>query len=158
MHRARLFAVAAAIGACALAGCGGGSGTAASPPVVPQEPLAPSSAATLSTSGAAHASGPVALGRYRIDPRAVFVAGISSGGFFAVQMHVAHSATIKGAAIYAGGVYYCANGNVITALTDCGGETVNGQALYEYTLPASEAYLDAQSAARHDRQRSEPAR
>lgn len=30
------------------------------------------------------------------------VAGISSGGFFGVQMHVAHASTFKGAAIYAG--------------------------------------------------------
>ncbi len=147
MHPARLVAVVAAIGACALAGCGGGaSGTAPSPPLAPQGPLAPSAAGTLSTSGTAHASGPVALGRYRIDPRAVYVAGISSGGFFAVQMHVAHSATIKGAAVYAGGVYYCALDNVLTALGACGGETVNGQALYSSTLAESEAYLDAQSA------------
>jgi len=31
-------------------------------------------------------------------------------GYFAVQMHVAFSATIKGAAIYAGGPYNCAQG------------------------------------------------
>ena len=47
----------------------------------------------------------VKLQRYQVDPAKIFVAGISSGGFAAVQMHVAHSSTFKGAAIYAGGVY-----------------------------------------------------
>lgn len=80
------------------------------------------------------------LGSYRINPSKVFVAGISSGGFFAVQMDVAHSATFKGAAIYAGGVYYCALDNIATALAACGGE-----GLYAPTLTESEAYLDLQS-------------
>jgi poly(3-hydroxybutyrate) depolymerase len=91
---------------------------------------------------------PVRLGSYNIDPNKVFVAGISSGGFFAVQMHVAHSAAFKGAAIYAGGVYYCDQGNLALALAECGGETnVNCQALYVSTLAQSESYLDTQSLA-----------
>jgi poly(3-hydroxybutyrate) depolymerase len=89
---------------------------------------------------AARQSAIARLGSSRIDPSKVFVAGISSGGFFAVQMHVAHSATFKGAAIYAGGVYYCALDNVATALAACGGE-----GLYAPTLTESEAYLDANS-------------
>ncbi|MDB5794440.1 MAG: fibronectin, type domain protein [Noviherbaspirillum sp.] len=89
----------------------------------------------------------VKLQRYQIDPGKVFVAGISSGGFAAVQMHVAHSATFKGAAIYAGGVYWCAGaGGAATALANCGGETLpTNQASYNSTLAASEAYLNAQS-------------
>jgi poly(3-hydroxybutyrate) depolymerase len=87
----------------------------------------------------------VRLSSYHVAPQKVFVAGLSSGGFFGVQMHVAHSAAFKGAAIYAGGVFYCATGNVATALGNCGGETVNGQALYHSTLAASELYLDQQS-------------
>jgi poly(3-hydroxybutyrate) depolymerase len=92
---------------------------------------------------------PVALPTYKVDPAKVFVAGVSSGGFFGVQMDVAHSATFKGAAIYAGGVYYCpGQGQSAAALADCGGETnVNCQALYESELSASETYLDEQSAA-----------
>ena len=83
------------------------------------------------------------LGSYNINPSKVFVAGISSGGFFAVQMHVAHSSTFKGAAIYAGGVYWCpGTGGVNQALNDCGG---SGQ--YASTLAASESYLDQQSSA-----------
>jgi len=38
---------------------------------------------------------------YQIDPAKVFVAGISSGGFAAVQMHVAHCAT---RAVASGGI------------------------------------------------------
>jgi poly(3-hydroxybutyrate) depolymerase len=133
----RLGVLLAIVAGGALAGCGGGNGASA-------VPAGPSGAVPQSTAvqplSTAHAAGPVALGRYAIDPEKVFVAGISSGGFFAVQMHVAHSATIKGAAIYAGGVYECALGSVLTAVYDCG-----GYGLYSSTLAASEAYLDAQS-------------
>jgi len=92
---------------------------------------------------------PVKLATYNVNPNKVFVAGISSGGFFGVQMHVAHSARFKGAAIYAGGVYACpGSGNVGAALAECGGETqTNCQALYQSTLSASESYLDTQSTA-----------
>jgi hypothetical protein len=64
-----------------------------------------------------------------------------------VQMHVAHSSTFKGAAVYAGGVYWCAGaGGVATALTNCGGLTLpTNQASYNSTLAVSETYLDAQS-------------
>lgn len=93
------------------------------------------------------ASPAVKLQRYQIDPAKVFVAGISSGGFAAVQMHVAHSSTFKGAAIYAGGVYWCAGaGGVATALANCGGQTLpTNEASYNSTLAQSIAYLDAQS-------------
>ncbi|HTW85568.1 MAG TPA: PHB depolymerase family esterase [Candidatus Sulfotelmatobacter sp.] len=87
------------------------------------------------------------LGSYHIAPGKIFVAGISSGGFFAVQMHFAHAGVVRGAAIYAGGVDWCAQDNVALALVDCGGETVNGQALYSSTLAQSESYVDQQSAA-----------
>jgi len=40
----------------------------------------------------------------------VTVSGLSSGGAFAVQFHIAHSATVNGAAIVAGAPYYCALG------------------------------------------------
>src|SRR5437763_1017068 len=89
----------------------------------------------------------VQLQRFQVDPAKIFVAGISAGGFAAVQMHVAHSSTFKGAAIYAGGVYWCAGlDGAAGALANCGGETLpNNQASYNSTLAASEAYLDAQS-------------
>ena len=89
----------------------------------------------------------VRLGSYHVAAQQIFVAGISSGGFFGVQMHVAHSSVFKGAAIYAGGVFHCAQDSVALALAECGGETVNGQALYQNTVAQSEAYLDQQSGA-----------
>jgi poly(3-hydroxybutyrate) depolymerase len=90
----------------------------------------------------------VKLPRYQVDPAKIFVAGISSGGFAAVQMHVAHSSTFKGSAVYAGGVYWCAGaGGVATALANCGGQTLpTGQASYNSTLAESQTYLDTQSA------------
>lgn len=48
------------------------------------------------------------LDRYTIDPARVSVSGISSGGYMAVQIHVAHSASVMGAGIVAGGPYGCA--------------------------------------------------
>mmetsp|Transcript_40997 Transcript_40997/g.89335 ORF Transcript_40997/g.89335 Transcript_40997/m.89335 type:complete len:338 (-) Transcript_40997:156-1169(-) len=47
------------------------------------------------------------------------VSGLSSGAFFATQMHVAHSSTFVGSAAVAGGPYYCARGSESTALTSC---------------------------------------
>ena len=101
----------------------------------------------IAISGTTSVSMAQSLQRYHIDPAKIFVAGISSGGFAAVQMHVAHSSTFKGAAVYAGGVYWCAGaGGVVTAVTDCGGLTLpTNQASYHSTLTASEAYLDQQS-------------
>jgi len=39
------------------------------------------------------------------------VQGLSSGAFMAVQLHFAFSENIKGAAVHAGGPYYCAQGS-----------------------------------------------
>jgi poly(3-hydroxybutyrate) depolymerase len=51
------------------------------------------------------------LPRLCIDGARVSVSGISSGGFMANQFHVAHSATVMGAAIFAAGPYKCAGNN-----------------------------------------------
>jgi len=53
------------------------------------------------------------------DGGAVTVSGVSSGAFMAVQLHVAHSATVRGAAAIAGGPYDCARGSLWIALTSC---------------------------------------
>ena len=129
--------------ALAVTGCGG-DGTSSQTPA-PVKTLATSGSAPADAASAAAAV--VRLARYQIDPAKIFVAGISSGGFAAVQMHVAHSSTFKGAAIYAGGVYWCAGPDgAAGALANCGGETLpTNQASYNSTLAASEAYLDAQS-------------
>ncbi|RZF28583.1 hypothetical protein EVC45_17175 [Paraburkholderia sp. UYCP14C] len=134
--------------AIGLAGCGGGGDSAGT-----NVDASKSSAKTLAAASNpaandnAASSRIVKLQRYQIDPTKVFVAGISSGGFAAVQMHVAHSSTFKGAAVYAGGVYWCAGtGGAATALTNCGGLTLpTNQASYNSTRTTSEAYLDTQS-------------
>jgi poly(3-hydroxybutyrate) depolymerase len=59
------------------------------------------------------------LGSYNISHNRIFVAGFSSGGYMAVQMHVAFSSLFKGAAIYAGGPYDCARGSLMRAVTTC---------------------------------------
>ncbi len=51
---------------------------------------------------------PPPLSSYNVDPDSLSVSGFSSGASFALQMHVAHSATIKRAAIYSGFPYFCA--------------------------------------------------
>ena len=80
------------------------------------------------------------LGAYNVDKTKTVVAGISSGGFMAGQMHVAYSGTFHYAAIYAGGPYYCAQDSLTTAETTC-------QYATSSSLSASESYLDAQSKA-----------
>ena len=55
-----------------------------------------------------------------VDPAQVSVSGLSSGGFMAVQMHVAYSGTFtKGAGVVAGGPFYCAEGSIVNATGRC---------------------------------------
>lgn len=75
-------------------------------------------ASTLAFCGAALAA--VELPALNIDKTQTTVSGLSSGGFMAVQLHVAYSATFKkGAGIVAGGPYYCAEGSVMHATGRC---------------------------------------
>ena len=68
--------------------------------------------------GAASAS--VNLPQLNIDKSQTTVSGLSSGGFMAVQLHVAYSATFaKGAGIVAGGPFYCAEGSITNATGRC---------------------------------------
>jgi poly(3-hydroxybutyrate) depolymerase len=129
--------------ALAVSGCGGD----AAPPVTSAPATTLASLASASTGAAPAVPAISRLQRYQIDPAKIFVAGISSGGFAAVQMHIAHSSTFKGAAIYAGGVYWCAGlEGAAGALANCGGQTLpTNEASYNSTLAASQAYLDAQS-------------
>jgi poly(3-hydroxybutyrate) depolymerase len=86
--------VAAAVGlAAVLAGCGG------------REPAA-------QPRGDRLAAVPVAAD-------SVTVSGISAGGYMAVQFHVAHSASVRGAGVLAAGPYYCAQNSVTDALGRC---------------------------------------
>lgn len=54
-----------------------------------------------------------------VNPSLITVSGISAGGYMAVQLHVALSSVFKGAASVAGGSYWCAQGNPITAQMSC---------------------------------------
>lgn len=66
------------------------------------------------------ASAAVNLPALNIDKTQTTISGVSSGGFMAVQMHVAFSATFKkGAGIVAGGPFNCAEGSVIKATGRC---------------------------------------
>jgi len=47
------------------------------------------------------------------------VSGLSSGGFFGVQFHVAYSSVVQGSGIFAGGPYDCAQGSETTAFEQC---------------------------------------
>ena len=51
---------------------------------------------------------PGALPELKLDLGQTTVSGISSGAFMAVQMGVAHSASVRGVAATAGGPYFCA--------------------------------------------------
>ncbi|PIK41964.1 hypothetical protein BSL78_21177 [Apostichopus japonicus] len=56
---------------------------------------------------------------YGGDANQVSVSGLSSGGFMAVQLHVGFSKTFMGVGVVAGGPYYCAQANLMYALTEC---------------------------------------
>ena len=49
----------------------------------------------------------------------VTASGVSSGGYMAVQLQVALSATVVGVGAIAAGPYYCAQGSLFTALYNC---------------------------------------
>jgi poly(3-hydroxybutyrate) depolymerase len=114
-----------------LVACGGGGGGSG---VTPAGPLAHSA----KRRPMASSTGVVSLGRYNINPAHVYVAGISSGGFMAVQLHFAYSGTFKGAAIYAGGPDDCAQDSEATAIDDCG-----GAGLYGSELTPSENFINS---------------
>lgn len=60
-----------------------------------------------------------ALPSLNLDPNRVTVSGVSSGGFMAVQLHVAHSALFHGAASVAGGIYECSKGELSRSQGTC---------------------------------------
>ncbi|MCL2022565.1 MAG: hypothetical protein FWG81_11030 [Betaproteobacteria bacterium] len=62
----------------------------------------------LALPGAGEARAEGFLPRLNLDLRETTVSGISSGAFMATQMAVAHSASIRGVAVTAGGPYFCA--------------------------------------------------
>ncbi len=73
------------------------------------------SCAASSALGAAEA----ALPKLELDPARTTVSGLSSGAYMALQMHLAWSDHILGAALIAGGPWHCAEGSLRTALARC---------------------------------------
>jgi poly(3-hydroxybutyrate) depolymerase len=62
----------------------------------------------------------VNLPKLNVDKSQTSVSGLSSGGFMAVQMHVAYSGTFKkGVGVVAGGPFYCAEGSITNATGRC---------------------------------------
>ncbi|WP_213994893.1 PHB depolymerase family esterase [Arsukibacterium sp.] len=67
----------------------------------------------------------------------ISVSGLSSGGYMAVQFHLAFSDRVNGAAVIAGGPLYCAQNSLATAFTNC-----MGKAEAKPDLAVIEQYLD----------------
>lgn len=59
------------------------------------------------------------LPRLNVPPGQVTLSGLSSGAFMAQQMLVAYSSLMKGAAVFAGGPYYCSKGQLSRAISIC---------------------------------------
>lgn len=79
-------------------------------------------AAACSLAGGAFAAAP--LPALNIDKSQTSVSGISSGGYMAVQLHVAYSSLFrKGAAVIAGGPYNCAENSVFNGIGRCLGKS-----------------------------------
>jgi poly(3-hydroxybutyrate) depolymerase len=97
--------------------------------------------------GSGDAAGPQAarLPQLPIDPGAVTVSGISSGGAMAVQFHVAHSSLVRGVGALAAPPYLCAEGSVRHALGRCmkdGTEIPTAQLVERTRQLASEGAID----------------
>ncbi|CAN7538670.1 hypothetical protein LJR118_003886 [Acidovorax sp. LjRoot118] len=76
--------------------------------------------AAIALCAAGSASAAVNLPQLKIDKTQTTVSGLSAGGFMAVQLHVAYSATFaKGAGVVAGGPFYCAEGSIVNATGRC---------------------------------------
>ena len=59
------------------------------------------------------------LSGYAAEVAGFTVSGVSSGGYMAVQLHIAHSQRVKGVGVLAAGPYYCAQGSLWTAMDSC---------------------------------------
>lgn len=138
------FSALLAAASIALAGCGGGAGGGTVTPSAVDAPR-----------GAVRAPQSAALGTYPIDRTKIMVSGVSSGAYMATQLQVAYAKTFKGAAIFAGGPYFCAQDSLTIALDDCTDnlaptnvplleQDTDNTALFGYNDPTS--YLSGQKA------------
>jgi len=62
------------------------------------------------------------LPKLNVDPQGITVSGVSSGAYMAMQMQVAFSEVIAGAASIAGGTFWCSEGDKIKAQINCMGQ------------------------------------
>jgi poly(3-hydroxybutyrate) depolymerase len=76
-------------------------------------------AALVAACGGPPAGDAGALPRLRIAPHGLTVSGLSSGGYMATQVQVAHAREVAGAGIIAAGPWFCAQGLLARALEDC---------------------------------------
>ncbi len=60
-----------------------------------------------------------AAGLPRLNVVDNYVTGISSGGYMATQLQVAHSSRFEGAGVFSAGTYWCARGSLVVALESC---------------------------------------
>jgi poly(3-hydroxybutyrate) depolymerase len=97
-------------------------------------PLA-SCLALLLLAGCGHEEQPSRLPGGGVDPSQLTVSGMSSGGYMAVQFHVAYSELVAGAGVLAAGPYYCAEDSLSRALRRCmrNGEDIPTDRLVEIT-------------------------
>jgi poly(3-hydroxybutyrate) depolymerase len=82
------------------------------------------------------------LPEMQLDPTGTTVSGLSSGGYMAVQVHIANSRSVIGAGVVAGGPYFCAEGQLSTALNRCM-QTVLGQPDATALLSSTRALANA---------------
>lgn len=75
------------------------------------------------------ASAAETLPKLTLDTDSITLSGLSSGGYMATQFHLAHSEMVSGAGILAAGPYYCAQGDISTALAQCVNKTTDGLTL-----------------------------
>jgi len=77
---------------------------------------------------------------YNIDTSRISVSGVSSGAYMAGQLHLTHSSIFMGAAIVAGGPYYCAMGELSRGLGTClTGDEPGSEPLLAYAQAAAAA-------------------
>lgn len=78
----------------------------------------------------------------KITPSSITISGLSSGAFMSIQFAISHSNLINGAAIFAGGPYYCAESTLYLAESRCmkkyNEPLTTTSLLVDYTKDASE--------------------
>lgn len=82
------------------------------------------------------------LPRLSIDLSETTVSGLSSGAFMAHQLHVAYSDLFHGAAIIAGGPFYCAEGSATKATDKCMQPKILGGASADQSMQAIRRYAE----------------